>query len=156
MSRYVTTMTWTAFIALLSHMTPAVASGFQLSCCPQAQNTPYCKARDLRLDPIPPKGLWLQAFCQQTDRRTLRATTFDLHDYIANDDGELHWRRGGNFYETSPPCYISINYYHFVPVAVYLNCNARRINGSVNTKASIRISDCIDNRNGFLDYDCSP
>ena len=41
-------------------------------------------------------GSDLQADCKRRDG-SIRRSTIRLNDYIANDDGRLHWRRDGGF-----------------------------------------------------------
>ena len=67
-------------------------------------------------------------------------TSIDLNDGIANIDGVLKWRRGGNFIGSSQNVYLN------VPI---LSCESRTTTGYYRS-ASINLDEMISNDNGKL------
>ena len=101
--------------------------------------TRSCKNIDLRSKSA------LDATCR-TMRGSHARTGIQLNNYIANIDGDLRWKRNGNYSASSRNC--DLDRSHGTTI---LRCDTRRIDGSW-TSSSLNLDSRIANINGRLQY----
>ena len=99
-----------------------------------------CRHMDLR------HGSVLEATCRSISGRPSQ-TGIQLNNYIANINGQLRWRRNGNFRASSRHCELD-----FVSGVTVLHCDTQRRNGSW-TSSSLTLDERIANINGALRYE---
>jgi len=90
-------------------------------------------------------GTWLSADCKMRNGGTHYGAMLNLNDVIANDDGFLKWRRGGNFAATCNHIYI------IAPDIGRLGAFCRPKRGGARP-AFVNLGARIDNMDGELRY----
>ena len=88
----------------------------------------------------------LEATCKSISGRPSQ-TGIQLNKYIANNNGNLRWRRNGNFIASSRHCELD-----FVSGVTVLHCDTQRRDGSW-TSSSLTLDEHIANINGALRYE---
>ena len=101
--------------------------------------TRSCRSIDLQ------RGSVLKATCKSISGRPSQSG-IQLNDYIANINGNLRWRRNGNFILSSRRCDLD-----FVAGVTVLHCDTQRWNGSW-TSSWLTLDERIANINGRLQY----
>lgn len=128
MNRIAMKMAFGSFVLLLT--SAALARG---------EFTRSCRGIDLH------RGSFLEATCRSVSGRPSQ-TGIQLNNYIANINGNLRWRRNGNFIASSRRCELD-----FVSGVTVLHCDTQRRNGSW-TSSSLTLDEHIANINGALRY----
>jgi hypothetical protein len=88
----------------------------------------------------------LLASCTRRNGSVNKNALINISEYIANDDGKLNWRKGGQFQRSCRPPQLRFN-----QGAVLLTTCKTRNNTEVS--ASIRLDDHIANIDGELKYE---
>lgn len=92
------------------------------------------------------RGSFLTSTCKSVSGRPSQAG-IQLNNYIANINGNLRWRRNGNFIASSRHCELD-----FVSGVTVLLCDTRRANGSW-TSSLLTLDERIANLDGALRYE---